>query len=136
MVLRVFFISTTGRRDIRRGQVHVFDVLSSWNFDYEAIDVAAPENENERNFIIERGKKAEDGRIVLPQIYREEQLCGDYVDFLDAIEHEKIDSFLKQRHKQPNSDTKASQGNTSPSLSTMMSVGSIKDASTTLTNAC
>ena len=96
MVLRVYFISTTGRRDIRYGQIHVFSVLSSWKYDYEAIDVAAPENENERNFVIDTGKKSEDGKIVLPQIFQEEKCCGDYLDFLNAIEHEKLQVFLKQ----------------------------------------
>jgi hypothetical protein len=96
MVLRVFFISTTGRRDIRYGQIHVFSVLSSWKYAYQAIDVAAPENANERNFVIESGKKAEDGKIVLPQIFTEEECCGDYLDFLNAIEDEKLQLFLKQ----------------------------------------
>ena len=96
MVLRVYFISTTGRRDIRKGQIHVFSVLSSWEYDYEAIDVAAPENENQRNFVLGSGKKSEDGKIVLPQIFREEKCCGDYVDFLDAIEQEKLQTFLEQ----------------------------------------
>jgi hypothetical protein len=96
MVLRVFFISSTGRRDIRKRQIHVFAVLSSWQFEYESIDVAAPENEKERDFVIESGKKTEDGKIMLPQIFKEEECCGDYVDFLQAIEHEKLKLFLKQ----------------------------------------
>ena len=96
MVLRVFFISTTGRRDIRKRQIHVFAVLSSWQYDFESIDVAAPENEKERDFVIETGKKTDDGKIMLPQIFKEEECCGDYVDFLQAIEHEKLQLFLKQ----------------------------------------
>ena len=96
MVLRVYFISTTGRRDIRKGQIHVFSVLSSWKYEYEAIDVAAPENENERHFVIDAGKKSEDGKIILPQIFEEERCCGDYSDFLNAIEDEKLKLFLKQ----------------------------------------
>ncbi|CAF0768922.1 unnamed protein product [Adineta steineri] len=96
MVLRVYFISTTGRRDIRYGQIHVFSVLSSWKYDYEAIDIAAPENEHDRNFVIDTGKKSEDGKVILPQIFKEEKCCGDYIDFLNAIEHEKLQLFLKQ----------------------------------------
>jgi hypothetical protein len=96
MVLRVFFISSTGRRDIRKRQIHVFAVLSSWKLEYEPIDVAAPENEKERDFVIESGKKTEDGKIMLPQIFKEEECCGDYLDFLQAIEHEKLQLFLKQ----------------------------------------
>jgi len=96
MVLRVFFISSTGRRDIRKRQIHVFAVLSSWKYEYEGIDVAAPENEKERDFVIESGKKTDDGKIMLPQIFKEEECCGDYVDFLQAIEHEKLQLFLKQ----------------------------------------
>jgi glutaredoxin len=96
MVLRVFYISTTGRRDIRKRQIHVFAVLSSWKFDYEAIDVAAPEHEEDRDFVIESGKKTDDGKMILPQIFKEEECCGDYLDFLQAIEHEKLQLFLKQ----------------------------------------
>jgi hypothetical protein len=96
MVLRVFFISSTGRRDIRKRQIHVFAVLSSWKYEYEGIDVAAPENEKERDFVIESGKKTDDGKIMLPQIFKEEECCGDYLDFLQAIEHEKLQLFLKQ----------------------------------------
>ena len=96
MVLRVFFISTTGRRDIRKGQIHVFSVLSSWNYPYQAIDVAAPENQQERDFVLESGKKAQDGKVILPQIFHEEQCCGDYLDFLYAIEQEEMRLFLKQ----------------------------------------
>ncbi|CAF0917617.1 unnamed protein product [Rotaria sordida] len=100
MVLRVYFISTTGRRDIRKGQIHVFSVLSSWKFPYQAIDVAAPENENDRNFVIDTGKKSEDGKVVLPQIFQEEKCCGDYLDFLNAIEDEKLQLFLQELNKQ------------------------------------
>lgn len=100
MVLRVYFVSTTGRRDIRKGQVHVFSVLSSWKFQYEAVDIAAPENENLRNFVIDTGKKAEDGKVVLPQIFQEDKCCGDYLDFLNAIEQEELQSFLQQISKQ------------------------------------
>ena len=96
MVLRVFFISSTGRRDIRKRQIHVFAVLSSWKFEFERIDVAAPENEKERDFVIESGKKTDEGKIMLPQIFEEEECCGDYADFLQAIEHEKLKLFLKQ----------------------------------------
>lgn len=96
MVLRVFFISTTGRRDIRKRQIHVFSVLSSWKYEYEAIDVAAPEHEEDRDFVIESGKKTDEGKIMLPQIFKEEECCGDYLDFLQAIEHEKLQLFLKQ----------------------------------------
>ena len=96
MVLRVFFISTTGRRDIRKRQIHVFSVLSSWKYEFEPIDVAAPENEKDRDFVIESGKKTDDGKIMLPQIFKEEECCGDYADFLQAIEHEKLQLFLKQ----------------------------------------
>lgn len=96
MVLRVFFISSTGRRDIRKRQIHVFAVLTSWKFEFESIDVAAPENEKERDFVIESGKKTDDGKIMLPQIFKEEECCGDYLDFLQAIEHEKLQLFLKQ----------------------------------------
>ena len=96
MGLRVFYISSTGRRDIRKRQIHVFAVLSSWKFDFEPIDVADPENEKQRDFVIESGKKTEDGRIMLPQIFKEEECCGDYLDFLQAIEHEKLQLFLKQ----------------------------------------
>ena len=97
MVVRVYFISSTGRRDIRKGQIHVFSVLSSWKYEYEAIDVAAPENDQQREFVIDSGKKSEDGKILLPQIFQEEKCCGDYSDFLDAIEHEKLQLFLQQR---------------------------------------
>jgi len=100
MVLRVYFISTTGRRDIRKGQIHVFSVLSSWKYQYEAIDVAAPENENQRNFVLDTGKKSEDGKVVLPQIFQEERCCGDYLDFLNAIEYEELQLFLKQITKE------------------------------------
>jgi hypothetical protein len=100
MVLRVYFISTTGRRDIRKGQIHVFAVLSSWKYDYEAIDVAAPENENQRNFVLDSGKKSEDGKIVLPQIFKEEKCCGDYSDFLYAIEQEKLQLFLQHKNEE------------------------------------
>ena len=96
MVLRVFFISGTGRRDIRKRQIHVFAVLSSWKYEFQAIDVADPDNEKEREFVIENGKKMDDGKMMLPQIFREEECCGDYLEFLQAIEHEKLQLFLKQ----------------------------------------
>ena len=96
MGLRVFYISSTGRRDIRKRQIHVFAVLSSWKYEFESIDVAAPENEKERDFVIESGKKTDDGKIMLPQIFKEEECCGDYLDFLQAIEHEKLRLFLKE----------------------------------------
>ena len=46
------------------------------------------------------GEKAEDGKIVLPQIFYEQNCCGDYLDFLNAIEHEELQFFLKQASEQ------------------------------------
>ena len=50
----------------------------------------------ERDFVVESGKKTDDGKIMLPQIFEEDECCGDYLDFLQAIEHEKLQLFLKQ----------------------------------------
>lgn len=96
MVLRIFFTSTTGRRDIRKGQIHLFSVLSSWKYPYQAIDLGAPENERERQLLSTIAKKSDDGQVILPQIFHQDEYCGDYRDFLEAIEGEKMSNFLKQ----------------------------------------
>lgn len=70
-------------------------VLDSKNIEYETIDITAPGNQLDKEFM-QSNSYAKGGKFPLPpQIFNEEEYCGDYEDFDLANELDELESFLK-----------------------------------------
>ncbi|XP_052238086.1 SH3 domain-binding glutamic acid-rich protein-like [Dreissena polymorpha] len=81
---------------MRKHQQHIEDVLEARGIPFEKIDISDPNNEEKKTFMRENSK-SESGKTPLPpQLFYEEEYLGDYDKFLEALEDERIDAFLKQ----------------------------------------
>lgn len=70
-------------------------ILESKNVEYEVIDITEPGKEAEKEFM-QLNSIAKDSKYPLPpQIFSDEDYCGDYEDFDEANELDELEKFLK-----------------------------------------
>ncbi|XP_017752346.1 PREDICTED: SH3 domain-binding glutamic acid-rich protein homolog isoform X2 [Eufriesea mexicana] len=70
-------------------------ILDSKNVEYEIIDITEPGKEMEKEFM-QANSIARDSKYPLPpQIFNEDEYCGDYEDFDLANEIDELEEFLK-----------------------------------------
>ncbi|XP_031840948.1 uncharacterized protein LOC116430644 isoform X2 [Nomia melanderi] len=70
-------------------------ILDSKNVEYETIDITEPGKELEKEFMQTNGIARESKYPLPPQIFNEEEYCGDYEDFDLANEMDELEAFLK-----------------------------------------
>nr|XP_018904906.1 PREDICTED: SH3 domain-binding glutamic acid-rich protein homolog [Bemisia tabaci] len=95
MVIKVYISGISGNKEVKKRQQRVVMILESKNIEYEAIDIAEPGKEAEKEFM-QQNSKAKDSKYALPpQIFNEEEYCGDYEEFDLANELDELEKFLK-----------------------------------------
>ncbi|KAM8904024.1 SH3 domain-binding glutamic acid-rich protein isoform 8-T8 [Spinachia spinachia] len=95
MVIKVFLASASGSTAIKKKQQDVVGFLEALKVDYTQLDIAC--NEDNRMWMRENvpeEKKPPNGIPLPPQIFNEEDYCGDYETFFDAKEDNLVYSFL------------------------------------------
>ncbi|XP_069058680.1 SH3 domain-binding glutamic acid-rich protein isoform X2 [Pleurodeles waltl] len=95
MVIKVFVANVAGSTAIKKKQQEVVGFLKANRIDYEERDIAC--NEDNRKWMrdnVPGEKKPQNGIPLPPQIFNEEQYCGDFDSFFDAKEGNEISSFL------------------------------------------
>uniref|UniRef100_UPI00358EEA2D SH3 domain-binding glutamic acid-rich-like protein 2 n=1 Tax=Myxine glutinosa TaxID=7769 RepID=UPI00358EEA2D len=95
MVIKVFTASIVGSSQIKKKQQDVLGFLEANSIAFEQLDVAM--NDGNRQWMRTNvpGERCPQSGIPLPpQIFNEDQYCGDYDGFFDAKENEAIPSFL------------------------------------------
>ncbi|XP_077964983.1 SH3 domain-binding glutamic acid-rich protein isoform X3 [Gasterosteus aculeatus] len=95
MVIKVFLASASGSTAIKKKQQDVVGFLEALKVDYAQLDIAC--NEDNRMWMRENvpeEKKPANGIPLPPQIFNEEDYCGDYETFFDAKEDNAVYSFL------------------------------------------
>lgn len=70
-------------------------ILDSKNVEYETIDITEPGKEMEKEFMQANSIARESKYPLPPQIFNEEEYCGDYEDFDLANEIDELEEFLK-----------------------------------------
>ncbi|XP_033932547.1 SH3 domain-binding glutamic acid-rich-like protein 3 [Pseudochaenichthys georgianus] len=90
MPVKVFYTSVSGSKEIKKRQQQILDVLSSKKVEFEAIDISQDSNTKD-----EMRKMANDATALPPQICNGNEHCGNYEAFLEAIENEQLEAFLK-----------------------------------------
>ncbi|XP_063812656.1 SH3 domain-binding glutamic acid-rich protein isoform X2 [Pseudophryne corroboree] len=108
MVIKVFVATVAGSTAIKKKQQEVVGFLEANRIDYEAKDIAC--NDDNRQWMRENvpgEKKPKNGIPLPPQIFNEEQYCGDFESFFDAKEGNEIFVFLglAQPTRSKSSDT-------------------------------
>ncbi|XP_019778164.2 SH3 domain-binding glutamic acid-rich protein isoform X3 [Tursiops truncatus] len=95
MVIKVFVATSSGSIAIRKKQQEVVGFLEANKIDFKEFDIAG--DEDNRKWMRENvpgEKKPQNGIPLPPQIFNEEQYCGDFDSFFSAKEENIIYSFL------------------------------------------
>ncbi|KAM8976980.1 adapter SH3BGRL-like [Pelodytes ibericus] len=95
MVIKVFVATVAGSTAIKKKQQEVLGFLEANRIDFEQKDIAC--NEDNRQWMrdnVPGEKKPQNGIPLPPQIFNEEQYCGDFESFFDAKEGNEIHVFF------------------------------------------
>ncbi|XP_010634838.1 SH3 domain-binding glutamic acid-rich protein [Fukomys damarensis] len=95
MVIKVFVATSSGSIAIRKKQQEVVGFLEANKIDFKELDIAG--DEDNRRWMRENvpgTNKPQNGIPLPPQIFNEEQYCGDFDSFFSAKEENIIYSFL------------------------------------------
>ncbi|XP_026577076.1 SH3 domain-binding glutamic acid-rich protein [Pseudonaja textilis] len=95
MVIKVFVATSSGSTAIKKKQQEVVGFLEANKIDFKEMDIAC--DEDNRKWMRENvpgEKKPQNGIPLPPQIFNEEQYCGDFDSFFYAKEENYIYSFL------------------------------------------
>ncbi|KAM9439850.1 SH3 domain-binding glutamic acid-rich protein isoform 5-T5 [Clarias gariepinus] len=95
MVIKVFLASSSGSTAIKKKQQDVLGFLEALKIEYAQLDIAS--NEENRMWMRENvpgDKKPSNGIPLPPQIFNEDNYCGDYDTFFDAKEDNSVYEFL------------------------------------------
>ncbi|XP_070395250.1 SH3 domain-binding glutamic acid-rich protein homolog isoform X2 [Dermacentor albipictus] len=70
-------------------------ILESIKVPFESIDITEPGKEEDRDFMKEHCKKVDGVCTLPPHFFNEKEYCGDYEDFDQATEEDRLILFLK-----------------------------------------
>jgi len=95
MVVRIYVSGISGNKEVKKRQQRVLMILDSKNVTYEVIDITEPGKEDDKEFM-QNSSNSRDSKYPLPpQLYNEDDYCGDYEDFDLANEMDELEEFLK-----------------------------------------
>ncbi|XP_044742502.1 SH3 domain-binding glutamic acid-rich protein homolog [Chrysoperla carnea] len=92
MVITVYISGISGNKEVKKRQQRVQMILESKNVEYEAIDIAEPDRQAERDRVKHCGPNLP---ALPPQIFNGDEYCGDYDQFDLANETDELEKFLK-----------------------------------------
>uniref|UniRef100_A0A034WCZ6 SH3 domain-binding glutamic acid-rich protein-like protein n=2 Tax=Endopterygota TaxID=33392 RepID=A0A034WCZ6_BACDO len=102
MVLKVYVSGMSGNKEVKKRQQRVLMILDSKNIKYDIVDITEPGKESEKELM--QTKSTSNGATVSdpeprhplpPQIFNQEEYCGDYDAFDLANEIDTLEQFLK-----------------------------------------
>ena len=102
MGLKVYVSGMSGNKEVKKRQQRVLMILDSKNVKYDIIDITEPGKESEKEMM--QAKSTSNGGTVSdpaprhplpPQLFNEDEYCGDYDAFDLANEIDTLDQFLK-----------------------------------------
>lgn len=102
MVVKVYISGMSGNKEVKKRQQRVLMILDSKNIKYEIIDITEPGREDDKDFMQTNSKS--NGATVSdpnprtplpPQVFNDEEYCGDYDQFDLANEVDTLEQFLK-----------------------------------------
>ncbi|KAF3707736.1 SH3 domain-binding glutamic acid-rich-like protein 3 [Channa argus] len=90
MGIKLYYTTVTASRTVKSQQAEVRRILDTKSIKYELIDISVGEKLRD-----EMRSKAGDPSAVPPQIFNEDQYCGNYDMFYEAVEADTVEQFLK-----------------------------------------
>ncbi|XP_033873689.1 SH3 domain-binding glutamic acid-rich-like protein 2 isoform X1 [Acipenser ruthenus] len=95
MVIRVFIASSSGSVLIKKTQQDVVGFLEANKIEFEEVDITMVEDQRMWMYKhIPKERLPAKGNPLPPQIFNDEQYCGDYEAFFDSKENNTVTSFL------------------------------------------
>jgi len=102
MVVKVYVSGISGNKEVKKRQQKVLLILDSKKINYEVLDIAEPNMEEAKEYMQNNSKM--NGATISdptprhplpPQLYNDEEYCGDYDAFDMANEIDEMEKFLK-----------------------------------------
>ncbi|KAM6903395.1 SH3 domain-binding glutamic acid-rich-like protein 3 [Lycodopsis pacificus] len=90
MGIKLYYTTVTASRTVKSQQAEVMRILESKSIQFELIDISVG-----REVCDEMRSKAGNPSAVPPQLFNEDQYCGDYDMLSEAVEADTVDQFLK-----------------------------------------
>ncbi|KAG9330870.1 hypothetical protein AGOR_G00120980 [Albula goreensis] len=90
MGIKLYYTTVTASREVKSQQAEVMRILESKSIQFELIDISVGGAVRE-----EMRTKAGNPTAVPPQIFNDDQYCGDYQMFSEAVEEDAVEKFLK-----------------------------------------
>jgi len=90
MTIVVYITSVTFNKQLHTQQSHIETVLKAKQLPHTLIDIATDPDKKD-----EMRAKCGNETAVAPQIFNEDVYCGDYKTFQQAVEEDRILSYLK-----------------------------------------
>ncbi|XP_077446753.1 SH3 domain-binding glutamic acid-rich-like protein 3 [Stigmatopora argus] len=90
MAIKLYYTTVTASRTIKSQQAEVMRILDSKSIKYELVDISVGGEMRD-----EMRQKAGNQTAVPPQLFNEDQYCGDYEMFSEAVEADAVEQFLK-----------------------------------------
>ncbi|XP_049607587.1 SH3 domain-binding glutamic acid-rich-like protein 3 [Syngnathus scovelli] len=90
MGIKLYYTTVTASRTIKSQQAEVMRILDSKSIQYELVDISVGGELRD-----EMRSKAGNPAAVPPQLFNDDQYCGDYEMLSDAVEADTVDQFLK-----------------------------------------
>lgn len=90
MGVKLYYTTVTASRTIKSQQSEVIRILDGKGIKYELIDISLGGELRD-----EMRNKAGDPTAVPPQLFNEDQYCGNFDMFQEAVEEDTLEQFLK-----------------------------------------
>ncbi|KAM9783157.1 SH3 domain-binding glutamic acid-rich-like protein 2 [Neosynchiropus ocellatus] len=95
MVIKVYIASSSGSIAVKKHQQEVVDFLEANRISFQEVDITMLEEERLWMFRnVPPEKRPEKGNPLPPQIFNQDQYCGDYEDFFLSKEDNTVFAFL------------------------------------------
>ncbi|XP_054836243.1 SH3 domain-binding glutamic acid-rich-like protein 2 [Eublepharis macularius] len=95
MVIRVFIASSSCSVTIKKRQQDIVRFLEANKIEFEEVDITMLEEQRRWMYKhIPQDKQPAQGNPLPPQIFRDDQYCGDYDSFFEAKESNTVFTFL------------------------------------------
>uniref|UniRef100_A0A0V0G5C5 Uncharacterized protein n=1 Tax=Triatoma dimidiata TaxID=72491 RepID=A0A0V0G5C5_TRIDM len=95
MVIKVYTSGISGNKEVKKRQQRIMMILESKNIKHISIDITEPGNEADKQFMQDNAKATDSKHPLPPQIFNEQEYCGDYLGFDLSNENDELEAFLK-----------------------------------------
>ena len=101
MVLKVYMTNITSNQLIIGNQRKLKHILDTNKIDYIDIDISDTKNNVEKQFL-QRVMASLNQKMILPQIFHDDQYCCDFDGLISAVESNTLKQTLKLDHQNGN----------------------------------